>query len=75
MSIDLQYSLENLGGGQTSLGIFFLFSMYWWKGTFSASCFPRRGKGGIEAVLVDHVWEVEGGGVGGLSVAALSSGA
>ena len=40
-----------------------------------ASCFPRRGEGGVEEVLVEHVWEVEEGDVGGLSVAALSSGA
>ena len=30
--------------------------------------FPRRGEEGVEAVLVEHVWEVEEGGVGGLSV-------
>ena len=36
---------------------------------------PGGGEGRVEAVRVGPVWEEEGGGVGGLSVAALSSGA
>ena len=36
---------------------------------------PRRVEGGVEVVLVELVWGVEKGGVVGLSVAALSSGA
>ena len=39
------------------------------------SWFPRRGEGEVEVVLVELGWGVEEGGVDGLSVDALSSGA
>ena len=54
MSIDLQYSLENLGGGQISLGYFFVLNVLMGRGV-CASCFPWRGAGGVEAALVEHV--------------------
>ncbi len=37
--------------------------------------FPGGGEGNVDAIHVGHVWEEEGGAVGGLAVAALSSGA
>ena len=36
---------------------------------------PGGGEGSVEAIRVGHVWEEEGRNVGGLAVAALSSGA
>ena len=45
------------------------------RGSVCAYFSLRGGEGGVEVVSVGHVWEEEGGGVGGLSVAALSSGA
>ena len=54
VSIDLQYSLENLGECQTSLFFFFFFNVLVGRDV-CASCFPRRGEGGVEAVLVEHV--------------------
>ena len=54
VSIDLQYSLENLGRGQISLVFFFYYYVLVGRDV-CASCFPRRGEGGVEAVLVEYV--------------------
>ena len=39
VSIDLQYSLESLDGGQISLGCFFFIYMYLWEGMFVCRVF------------------------------------
>jgi hypothetical protein len=74
VSIALHYYLEYLGGGQISLGSFFVLDVLVERDV-CVSWFPRRGEGEVEVVLVELVWGVEGGGVVGLPVAALSSGA